>query len=205
MPSLEEGEGTRSVSTREATYPRRHPVDGVLLDMGDTLIEEGPFLPGRSPLIPGVGETLTLLYGRYRLGLVTNTDQAGRAEVSQALDQLGIGRYFSVVVTSSDVGWPKPHPFIFEAALSSLGLPPDRTVMVGNHLAKDVAGAKALGMRTVHFRWSPRYPAFPRGEEERPTLAIGDFVELPEALRRLEALPCPAPRAPVDTGEEHDL
>jgi HAD superfamily hydrolase (TIGR01509 family) len=179
-------------------------VEGVLLDMGDTLIEEGPFLPGRSPLIPGVGETLPLLR-RYRLGLVTNTEEAGRAEVSRALGLLGIGQYFSTIVTSSDLGWRKPHPLIFEAALASLGLPATRTVMVGNDLAKDVAGARALGMRTIHFRWSPRYPALPRGEEERPTLVMGDFVELPEALERLEAFPSPAPQAPWDNGDEHDL
>ncbi len=219
MPSLEKGEASRSTPAGEAAVPARTvppPVEGVLLDMGDTLLEEGswtwaslleegPSLPGPSPLIPGVGETLPLLSRDYRLGLVTNTQEAGRAEVSRALDLFGIGRYFSVIVTSSDLGWRKPHPFIFEAALAGLGLPPSRTVMVGNDLANDVAGAKALGMRTIHFRWSPRYPALPQGEEERPTLIIGDFVELPKALQRLQALPGPAPRAPGDAGEEDDL
>ncbi|EQD57876.1 hydrolase, haloacid dehalogenase-like family protein, partial [mine drainage metagenome] len=133
MPSLEKGEAPRSTPAGEAAVPARtvpHPVEGVLLDMGDTLLEEGSWTwatlleEGPSPLIPGVGETLPLLSGDYRLGLVTNTQEAGRAEVSRALDLFGIGRYFSVIVTSSDLGWRKPHPFIFEAALAGLGLPP---------------------------------------------------------------------------------
>ncbi len=183
----------------------RYPVHGLLFDFGDTLVEEGPFLPGRSPLIGGVAETLPLLEGRYRLGLVSNTQGAVRSEVAQALDALGIGRFFSMVLTSSDIGWRKPHPIIFEAAVASLGTPPERTVMVGNSLSNDVAGAKACGMRTVHFRWSPRYPHSPADEEERPTLVIDDFVELPYALERLEAFPSPAPRVREGGEVENDL
>ena len=43
----------------------------------------------------------------------------------------------------------KPHPSIFEAALRKAGVTPDESVMVGDSLAHDIAGARRIGMRGV--------------------------------------------------------
>jgi HAD superfamily hydrolase (TIGR01509 family) len=52
-------------------------------------------------------------------------------------------------VGSKDHGRVKPHPSIFEAALQALGVRADETAMVGDSPSDDIAGAAALGMRTV--------------------------------------------------------
>ncbi len=44
-------------------------------------------------------------------------------------------------------GWSKPHPSIFEAALSALGVTPEETAMVGDSVHDDIEGARAMGMR----------------------------------------------------------
>ena len=54
---------------------------------------------------------------------------------------------------SSEVGRRKPDPAIFERALDALGVEPARALFVGDTLATDVAGAKALGMRTCQAVW----------------------------------------------------
>jgi putative hydrolase of the HAD superfamily len=43
----------------------------------------------------------------------------------------------------------KPHPSIFEAALTAVSCTPEEAVMVGDSLAHDIAGARSIGMRGV--------------------------------------------------------
>lgn len=94
-------------------------------------------------------ETLSLLRHRgFKLGLVSNRPWASilfRPE----LDALGLGAYLEVVVSSTDVGFRKPHPLIFETALRALQVEASEALMVGESLANDVAGAEACGMRAV--------------------------------------------------------
>ena len=54
---------------------------------------------------------------------------------------------------SSEVGWRKPHPAIFERALEALDVAPERAIFVGDKLSTDVAGASALGMTTCQALW----------------------------------------------------
>jgi putative hydrolase of the HAD superfamily len=48
-------------------------------------------------------------------------------------------------------GVKKPHPYIFEMALSKANVDPRNTLMVGDSLEADVMGAKAMGMKALHF------------------------------------------------------
>lgn len=95
---------------------------------------------------------LDALVGRYPLALVSNhvtEPQLGKVR------RLGLERYFSVIVTSEEVGVEKPCAAVFEHALDRLGLadmPHDRVMMVGDSIKGDIGGARALGMRTVHSR-----------------------------------------------------
>lgn len=165
----------------------------MLLDLGDTLLDESLGWYSGDPLLPGVRPTLPALAQRYRLGILSNTVKTGREDMAVHLERFGIATWFHAIVTSVDLGWRKPHPLAFEAALSALNADPAAAVMVGNDLQADIAGAKAFGLRTVHFRWSPRYRDTPGSEGERATAVISRFDELPAALRRVEGS-APPPR-----------
>ncbi|MEX2032385.1 MAG: HAD family hydrolase [Dehalococcoidia bacterium] len=62
---------------------------------------------------------------------------------------LGLGAKFEGVINSAHVGYRKPHPAIYRAALTLSGIPPEETVMVGDSLAHDVVGAERLGIHGV--------------------------------------------------------
>lgn len=171
-------------------------MEGVLFDVGDTLLDEGRGWFADDPLLPGVRRTLGEIDPQYRLAILSNTRRATRSDIAVELGRLGIARHFFAIVTSSDIGWRKPHPLAFEAALAALGVPAGRTVMVGNELEADVAGAKAMGMRTVHFCWSPRYRQEPTSDAERATVTIHEFNDLPVALEEVRGAPAP-PRTAV--------
>lgn len=126
----------------------------------------------------------TLAWARasgYRLGLVTN-GWSGREALLAELAGCTLGRAFDVVIASAEVGWLKPHPEIYYAALDALGAEAAEAVMVGNRLDADIAGAKRLGMRAVWKRNGRRDPG------DMPMIAPDAMIDDLWELRRLPFL-----------------
>jgi putative hydrolase of the HAD superfamily len=86
-----------------------------------------------------------------RLGLVSNAPYRA-ASMRAQLELLGLRSLLDAAVFSSEVGWRKPAPQIFERALSALGARPESTLMVGDRGREDVDGAHAAGMRAALLR-----------------------------------------------------
>jgi putative hydrolase of the HAD superfamily len=63
--------------------------------------------------------------------------------------ETGIAPHVDVAIDSAVVRAEKPDRRIFEAALATLGVSPRRAVFVGDSQPRDMAGARALGMRHV--------------------------------------------------------
>jgi putative hydrolase of the HAD superfamily len=57
--------------------------------------------------------------------------------------------HFHGITVSGEVGVGKPDARAFRSVLEKLGVPPGASVMVGDNLERDVAGAQALGMRAI--------------------------------------------------------
>jgi putative hydrolase of the HAD superfamily len=88
--------------------------------------------------LPGLPQMLAGLSGRYRLAVVSNTSDTDL--VPAHLEAMGVRRYFDAVILSVQVGWRKPHPGIFTAALDELGIEPDDAVFVGDSCRADYHG-----------------------------------------------------------------
>lgn len=105
---------------------------------------------------PGVPAALVALAeGGARLVIVTN---GAAAQQRRKIVRAGLDALVDGVVVSEEVGVGKPDPAIFLAAMEAVG--EDReTWMVGDHGENDIAGARALGIRTAwvsHGRtWAP--------------------------------------------------
>ncbi|MBI4496758.1 MAG: HAD family hydrolase [Chloroflexi bacterium] len=111
-------------------------------------------------LFPDVLAVLDRLAARYTLGLLTN----GPGPVQRRkLVALHLGRRFSPIVISEEVGLAKPDPRIFRYALDLAGVRPEQTLFVGDSLDHDVAGARAAGVPVVWLNRRSREldPAFP--------------------------------------------
>lgn len=129
----------------------------------------------------GVGELLAELRRRYPLALVSNYP-CGRA-IRDGLAQLGIAACFRTVVVSGDVGWVKPDPRPFAAALAVLGVTPETLLFVGDNWLADVQGAKRLGMRAVLTTQFEPYASYPaRPGDSQPDARIACLAELPALL-----------------------
>ena len=76
----------------------------------------------------------------------------------------------------------KPSPDFFTAALSSLGAAPEGTVVVGDDLESDVAGAQAAGMRGVLVRTGKFRASDLDGSSIRPDAVLDSLADLPLLL-----------------------
>jgi putative hydrolase of the HAD superfamily len=103
-------------------------------------------------LFPDALDTLRWLRERgFKVGAVTDRAFGGPRFLAE-LEEYGLEPYLQEVTISSNVGYLKPHPRIFQHALDALAVAAEETVMVGDSLRCDVAGAKAVGMVAVWKR-----------------------------------------------------
>jgi len=65
------------------------------------------------------------------------------------LKPAGITELVDGVVTSAEVGAPKPNPRVFERALAIAGVAPSEALHVGDKVDNDIQGAAAAGVRAI--------------------------------------------------------
>lgn len=118
----------------------------------------------------------TLAAAEYKLGLISNSHRC-LASFQQHFDLHGL---VTTAISSSEHGFLKPHPSIFNAALTLVGVSAREAVMVGDSLKHDIEGARRVGMRGVLVRRSID------GGEQSPDLGgvpvIRSLSELPALI-----------------------
>jgi len=82
---------------------------------------------------------------QLKIGLISNSHRS----MDEFVEHFRLQGLVAAAVSSADHGFLKPHPSIFEAALSQAGVEARASLMVGDSLAHDVEGARAVGMRGV--------------------------------------------------------
>ena len=80
-----------------------------------------------------------------KIGLITNSHRC----LSSFQSHFALEGLFSVMLSSLDHGYMKPHPSIFESALQAADVDAAEAVMVGDSFSQDVEGARRLGMRGI--------------------------------------------------------
>jgi putative hydrolase of the HAD superfamily len=147
-------------SVEEVEYPGmiRELLAGFGVELGDDELdrfleaEHAAWEPARV-LGADTHALLDSLRGRGLLtGLVSNAFDPGWL-LHQDLADMGLAERLDAAVFSSEVGLRKPHPAVFEAALSALGVEPEDALFVGDRRYEDMRGAKDLGMTTVQAFW----------------------------------------------------
>lgn len=65
--------------------------------------------------------------------------------------KLGLAPWLTYLVSSEEAGFEKPHKAPFELGLSKTGCAAEAAVMIGDSVEKDIEGAAALGIATIHI------------------------------------------------------
>ncbi len=116
---------------------------------------------------PGLKEILEFVKKSYRVALATNRTVSTR----DILAHFDLDKYFDLVVSASDVRYPKPHPESMERILETFSASSNEVLYVGDS-AVDEALAAATGVFFVAYKNS----------KLRAHLHISHFEELLTAL-----------------------
>jgi len=112
--------------------------------MATTFIEG---ITTKTYLFPHTRELLDYLYPKYPLHIITN----GFEEVQYGkLKNSDLGKYFTSIITSEAAGSKKPENEIFRYALELAGAIAEESLMIGDDLEVDMAGARCLGMDQLY-------------------------------------------------------
>lgn len=147
----------------------------VLKKLEEILVTDPP------SLIEGVKETLGTLSLKYKMGIICDTGITPSRVLRKILAGHGVLGFLRPL-SSQTKSATKPHKIIFEIALRNLGTKPSETIHIGDIPETDIAGAKAIGMKTIWFnnKGTPvNSPYKPDCEIER----FPDIMKILDSLR----------------------
>jgi putative hydrolase of the HAD superfamily len=109
-------------------------------------------LPTRTLLFPDTTDVLDYLRAKgYSLHIITNGFEKTQ---HSKLKHSGLDGYFKNIITSEGSNSIKPQPEIFEYALAKAGTTVAESLMIGDTLDVDIAGAMSVGMDQVHVNYN---------------------------------------------------
>ena len=105
---------------------------------------------GESSFFPGALDLLRLTHeSGLRNVIVSNTFWKDGASSALDFQLMGVAELVDGFVTSLDVGFRKPNPAMFDAALALTGCDPTECVFIGNVEELDILPTAERGMRTI--------------------------------------------------------
>ncbi len=128
---------------------------------------------------PGMSETLAELRKTYLLGVLTD---APREQAKQRLAFTGLSEYFGAVGTFHDTNVMKPGAEPFLAICKKMDVQAGEVLMVGDNPARDMAGAKAVGMKTCLAKYDPYF----ENEGPKADFEIDKPLELLEIIKKID-------------------
>ena len=111
--------------------------------MGLLTVQESSFFPGALDLLRTTRES------GLRNVVVSNTFWKDGASSALDFERMGMPDLIDGFVTSLDVGFRKPNPAMFDAALAVAECDPSECVFLGNVEELDIIPAADRGMRTI--------------------------------------------------------
>lgn len=131
-------------------------------------------LPTRTIIFPDTKEVLHYLTGKgYQMSLITNGFEKTQ---HSKLKSSGLDFFFTEVITSEASNSLKPQKEIFEYALKKTGAKVEESIMIGDSIEVDIAGAMNAGMDQMHVNFNNA------PQEIIPTYTITSLKELKEIL-----------------------
>jgi putative hydrolase of the HAD superfamily len=145
--------------------------DALCKEMSDLFLQ---LLPTRTILFPDTKEVLQYLEDKgYTMHIITNGFEKTQ---HSKLYNSGLSNFFKEVITSEGSNSLKPQKEIFEFALLKTGATIPESIMIGDTLDVDIAGAMGIGMDQVHVNFNSKE------QDLTPTHTITTLKELENIL-----------------------
>lgn len=150
-------------------------------DIGRTVVDavvetHMAIVTGTFHLPSGHRDLLDRLRHRFHLGILSNFDHA--SSLRHLLAAYGIADWFDCVAISADIGWRKPDPRAFDAALAGCPVPRQAVLHVGDTWIADVEGARGASLDVAWINLNGEIPP----QEGRATFMIETLPQLEPLL-----------------------
>ncbi len=131
------------------------------------------------PAFPDTVENLRRLKSRYKLAIISNTDDDLFAETAKTLQVP-----FDFVITAHQAKSYKPSHHIFELALERIGLPREKILHCAQSIFHDIVPAKQLGIANVWInrRAGKTGAGATRAANETPDVTVTSLQQLADTL-----------------------
>jgi putative hydrolase of the HAD superfamily len=139
----------------------------------DALVENTQKSANWDQILPGTREALDRIRREYAIAVISNAD----GKIDAVLRRCGIEDCFASITDSGNVGYEKPHPAIFEAALRAMKASAAESLYVGDVYSIDYVGARNAGMQAVLLDVAGAY-------REREFPQVESLVDLEDWLRQ---------------------
>jgi FMN phosphatase YigB (HAD superfamily) len=118
---------------------------------------------------------LKLQEAGIKRAIISNAD----ADVTELCTHLDFAHHMDAIITSALVGWEKPDPRTFYAALDHpmIDVAPTDAIHIGDQPGSDVAGAVAIGMRAALIDRYDRHE-----DNEHPAIRVRSLPELADLV-----------------------
>src|SRR3989344_2817784 len=127
------------------------------------------------PYAKVVPTLLTLKKKGIKLAIVTDAPQL---KAWMRLTELRLQDFFDVVVAFGQVPETKPSKLPFQKALDLLKEKPENVLMVGDMPHKDIAGAKAVGIKTCFAKYGCTLHPLPKTNADYEIDAIEEIIDI---------------------------
>lgn len=129
--------------------------DVYLFDWGDTLMVDFPGVPGKMrdwdhvEATESAFEALKDISSRAKIYIATAAAESTPEDIEEAFIRVGLETFISGYYCKQNTGYTKPDLRFYMAILKDLAVDPNRVVMVGDTLEKDILPCHELGLKTV--------------------------------------------------------
>lgn len=145
--------------------------DGYIQTMNDDYLER---ITSKNMQIGGAKDLLEYLNQKYQIVILSN----GFTELQyKKIESTGLGKYFDKVILSDTVGINKPHPDIFNYALSETERNASEVIMIGDNLFTDISGAYNSNIDQIWFNPKDESP-----KDIKPTYIVNTLAEIKDIL-----------------------
>lgn len=153
-------------------------------EIGSLIYEYHKIARGHARLYPEVIETLNKLKKKYVLAIASYTQGCF---TKPELKELGIDKFFSHFIFTSDIGLNKASPNFYKHCLEVVGRKAEDCVMIGDNYDVDVVVPQKLGIRAIWVKNPLTASQYLHlfDEEPKDMINLKDFVKLPRVIENL--------------------